>query len=249
MPFDTLRAGPVRQRVWSAGRLLILAVALLATYGLSFLAAIRVANHAREVKVPDLRGQSVAAATDLLTDAGLVLKVDPQRRSDAKVPADHVLSQEPDPGTVLRLQRAVRVRVSDGQKDPEIPSVIGQTERTAEITLAQNHITLGSRAEIQTADYPAETIIAQDPPGKDRGTSVSVLVNRGGAGLTYVMPDLIGTLGTQVQTLLRKRNFRVTIVAEVAYPGLAPGVVVQQTPRAGFQLAPGDAISLEVVGR
>ncbi len=64
--------------------------------------------------------------------------------------------------------------------------------------------------------------------------------------MTYVMPDLIGTPGARVADLLRRRLFRVTILGEVPYPGLPAGTVVRQTPQAGFQIAPGDPITLEV---
>jgi beta-lactam-binding protein with PASTA domain len=53
-----------------------------------------VANHAREVSVPNLAGESVDEANRLLTRVGLVLKVD-QRRADPKVPADRIISQDP----------------------------------------------------------------------------------------------------------------------------------------------------------
>ena len=65
MRFD-LKARPVRKRVWNAGRFFLLAAALAITFGVFFLAALRVATRAREVKVPDLRGMSVAEATTAL---------------------------------------------------------------------------------------------------------------------------------------------------------------------------------------
>ncbi len=47
-----------------------------------------------------------------------------------------------------------------------------------------------------------------------------MLVNHGGAGLTYVMPDLIGTFGKQVGGRMRSRGFRITTNLTVPYPGL-----------------------------
>ena len=236
----------VRQRVWSAGRLLVLVGALGATYGVFFLAAMRIASNAREVKVPNVQGQSVAAATVLLANAGLALKVDPIRKADPKVPADHVLAQDPAAGTVLRRQRAVRIRVSDGQKDPVIPSVIGQLERAAEITLLQANVQIAERAEIRSGAYESGSVVAQTPPPKSRSATVSLLINRGNTGATYVMPDLIGTLSVRAEAVLRRLEFRISTVADVPYPGLPPGIVVRQTPQAGFQVAKGELISLEV---
>ena len=75
---------------------------------------------------------------------------------------------------------------------------------------------------------------------------MTLLVNRGEADLSYVMPDVIGTLGLRSADMLRTLDFRVTISGEAAYPGLPPGIVVRQTPQAGFQVARNAVIALEV---
>lgn len=225
---------------------MILAAALGATFFAFFLTAVRVATRAREVKVPDIRGRTVAEATSMLAGAGLSIREEPPRRPDPKIPADHILWQEPEPGAVLRSQRAVRIRVSDGQRAPVLPDVTGQPDRTAELTLAQEGVQVTGRDEIRTGDYPADTVVAQDPPGRGRGAGITLLVNRGQIGASYVMPDLIGTPGLLVQDLLRKRGLRVTISATVPYPGIPPGVVIRQTPQAGFQIGDRELISLEV---
>ncbi|MEO8069959.1 MAG: PASTA domain-containing protein [Acidobacteriota bacterium] len=229
----------------TAGRLVVLAVALAITYGTFFLTAMRVANRAREVAVPDLRGRSVSEANDALLATGLILKVD-GRRADPKVPAEHVLTQEPEPGAVLRRQRNVRVRVSDGTRNPEVPSVIGQMERTAEIVLAQEGVTIESRAEVRLIGYPTGAVVAQDPAPKGRGARVALLINRGDSAESFVMPDVIGLMGVRVVDILRRRGFRVTVADEVPYPGLPTGIVVRQTPRAGFRIGAEEPVQLEV---
>ena len=76
---------------------------------------------------------------------------------------------------------------------------------------------------------------------------MTLLVNRGERGQSYVMPDLIGTLGSRaVEVLRQRRPFRVTIGAVVSYPGLPPGIVVKQMPQPGYQIGFGDAVTLEV---
>src|SRR5215475_12263376 len=73
-------------RVWGAGRLLLVAAALVLTYGAFFLAAMRVTTRARDVKVPDVRGKLVTEANATLSGAGLALRIDPVRRADPSVP-------------------------------------------------------------------------------------------------------------------------------------------------------------------
>jgi beta-lactam-binding protein with PASTA domain len=237
---------PLRARVWTAGRLFVLFAALAATFGAFFLTSLQVATRAREVQVPDVRGRAVAEATAALAEVGLAIRIDPIRRADAQVPVDHVLSQDPEPGSVLRRQRGVRVRVSDGQRDPSVPAVVGQSELAADGVLQREGVNVDVRSEIRSLTYPAGTVVAQDPPANNRGPAVMLLVNRGEAAPTFVMPDVIGTVGARTAEVLRRRNFRVAITAEVQYPGIPPGVVVDQSPRAGFQVSPNDTIALQI---
>jgi serine/threonine-protein kinase len=250
-PRQTLRlrrsTSQIGRRVWSAGTWLILLVALGATFGTFFLASMRIATKAREVEVPSLRGLSVEEATAALTQVGLTIRIDPLARPDTEVPADHVLSQDPEPGSTLRRERAIRVRLSEGQRDPALPVTLGQAERAAEIALLESGIEIAARSEIRSADYGTGSVVAQDPPGGTRSSAVSLLVNQGEAGLSFVMPDVIGTLGSQAVNALRAHGFRVAITAEVPYPGLPRGIVVRQTPQAGFQITlDGSPIALEV---
>ena len=75
---------------------------------------------------------------------------------------------------------------------------------------------------------------------------MALLVNRGERGVTFVMPDLIGVNGDRAAEILRDRGFRVAVVASNPYPGVAAGIVLRQSPQAGFQIGPGEPISLEV---
>lgn len=232
--------------MWTAGRWALLLVGLALTYSVFLFASMRIAIKAREVKVPDVHGLAVDEATRILASAGLAVVLDPLRRPDETIPADHVWSQEPEAGAIIRRQRPVRIRVSDGMHAAPIPAVTGESERSAQIRLAQDRIAITQTADIYSAEYPPGVVVAQDPPAKSLAPDVALLVNRGEDGVTYVMPDLIGTPGTRVAAILRRRLFRVAIVGEVPYPDLPSGTVVRQSPQAGYQLAPGDPITLEI---
>jgi beta-lactam-binding protein with PASTA domain len=240
------QANGVRHRVRTAGRFLLLAGGLGLTFGVFFLTSFGVATRAREVRVPDVRGKSLSEATTALAAVGLSAAVDPVRRADAQVPADHVLSQEPDPGNTLRRQRPVFIRVSDGQRDPVVPTVIGQADQAATAILTQSGIAVAARIDVRNADSPVGAVVAQDPPAKGRAQAVTLLVNRGLPDQAFVMPDLIGTIGARTAEVLRSHNFRVAPLAMVAYPGLPSGVVVRQTPQAGYRTAQDELIVLEV---
>jgi eukaryotic-like serine/threonine-protein kinase len=233
-------------RVWSAGKILVLLAALGATFVVSAFLAVRVAVRAREVEVPALAGRTVNAASARLEELGLTLRVDDNPRVDATVPAGHILQQDPAPGVRVRRARSVRVWVSAGEATTTVPDLVGQTERTAQMRLQQDGLALAAVAEIRSPDYATEAVVAQDPAPSVKGDRVALLVNRGEQTATYVMPDLIGVDGDRAAELLRRRGFRVALAGTQPYPGVPAGVVLRQTPAGGFQIAPGEAIALEV---
>jgi serine/threonine-protein kinase len=232
--------------VWTVGRFLVLLTGLAATFGVFFLAGLRVTTRAREVQIPDLHGKSSAEARASLESLGLVMRIDESKKPDRTVPADHVLDQDPGAGQTVRRQRAVRVRLSDGPRDPVLPRVTDLPERTAEVTLTADQVAIGYRAEVRTTAYGPNVIVAQDPPAGRRAATINLVVNRADAAQSFVTPDLIGSLAVRAADILRSQGFRVAITSEVPYPGLPPGVVVRQTPQPGFRIQASETITLEV---
>src|SRR6266550_758797 len=80
---------PLSHRLRHTGRLLAIGALLIATYLLFAVTAMRVALKVREVPVPDLRNRTVAEATAILENEGLVLSIDESGRLDPKIPAGH----------------------------------------------------------------------------------------------------------------------------------------------------------------
>ena len=232
--------------MWSAGKLVLLGGALLATYVLFAAASMRVALRTREVRVPDFTNRTANEATALAANLGLGMNVDEIRRPDPKVGAGRVLTQEPAAGSVARRQRRVKVWLSAGQRSTMMPLLIGETERTAQLRLTQDGLTLSAVSEMRSPDFAPDVIVAQTPPARSPAARVALLINRGERGASYVMPDLIGVNGERAAEVLRNRNFRVTVAGSSPYPGVSAGIVIRQSPQAGFQIGPGEPISLEV---
>ena len=237
---------PLRPEVVRAGKLLLLVGGLVATFFVFAAIGMRVAVRALEVRVPTLVGKPVEQARAEASELGLVVRIDEARRPDPKIPADHVLDQDPAPGSTARRQRSLRLWVSSGPRIVVAPNLLGESERAAQIRLTQEGVTTATVSEIRDRDYPPDVVIAQDPPPQASTSEVRLLVNRGEDRASYVMPDLIGVSGVRAADLLRAKGFRVSIVAQQSSPGIPPGVVIRQLPAGGYQVHPGDSISLEV---
>jgi serine/threonine-protein kinase len=236
----------LKAQVWTAGKVLVLLAALTATYLIFAVGAMRIALQSREVAVPDFSRLTASEASELATGSGLGVRVEELRRPSPDVPAGHVLGQDPAAGTPLRQQRLVRLWLSAGASAAEVPALAGETERSARLRLTEAGLGLTGVSEIRSDSYASDVVVAQEPLPKVFADRVSLLVNRGEFGASYVMPDLIGVTGDRATAMLRSHGFRAAVVASAPYPGVPAGIVLRQNPQAGFQIAQGEPVSLEV---
>jgi eukaryotic-like serine/threonine-protein kinase len=230
-----------------AARNALLAAALLGALAVSALSTMRVVLSSRDVAVPSLAGRGLGDAGTLAADRGLVLRIE-GRRHDSSVPADHVVAQEPPPGGTLKAHRAVRVWVSLGPRRVSVPPIEGESARTARIALEQAGVPVARVVEIEDA-ATAGTVLVQRPPAGEADLSsggASLLVSRGPGGASYVMPDLIGREAGAVIAALQAAGLKVSDIRYRSYPGVEAGIVLRQSPPAGYPVSSRAALSLDV---
>jgi serine/threonine-protein kinase len=225
----------------------LLAATLLALAAVSAIATMRVVLTSQEVVVPRLLEKRVPEAGALAARHGLLLRVE-GRRHDARVPAESILAQDPAPGSNLKTHRSIRVWLSLGPQRLEVPPVEGEGVRTGRLALEQAQVPVRRVVEVDDA-APEGTILVQRPaPGTAEAApdGASLLVSRGRLGADYLMPDLIGQLVEDALQGLHRAGLKVADVRYRSYPGVAPGVVLRQTPPAGHPASPRASVSLEV---
>lgn len=248
--------------------LVLLIVALL-----SALTAMRLAIHGREVVVPDLRGKTPVEARRLAEDSGLTTLAERNYYSPT-VAEGRVLSQMPSAGTIVRRGWEVRLALSLGPQRVAIPQAVGDSERAADINIAQRGLELGSTARVSVSSATAGLVIAQNPPASATDISapkISLLVAQT-SPQAFVMPSFVGQpLGSATITL-RDAGFsvgRVTMSApaapatpDTASPGASPtaanpppaesispspaSIIVTQDPAPGTKVLAGAAINFTV---
>lgn len=182
----------MRQFFRIALRVLILSAVFLA----SALTAMRFAIHGREVAVPKLMGLSSADADRSALASGLYTFVE-NRFYSSDVPEGRILSQLPPVGEVVRRGTRVRVAVSLGPQKLEIPNLVGQSQRAAEMNISRRGLELGTVAVAAIPGAPPDQVVAQSPPPNSSNVAspkVSLLVSAApepGVGL-YLTPDFVG---------------------------------------------------------
>src|SRR5207302_8284136 len=179
---------------------------------------------------------------------GLVFKPASSRFS-SEVPEGQILLQFPPAGTRLKVNRTVRALVSLGERRFAVPNLVGTSLRAAQLTLAQRKLALGKTLYTHTSDGDSSTVVYQLPrPGTQEGSdpSVDILISLGPPAEYFIMPDVIGKSADLVASRARNEGFRLGKVNFRKYPGVEPGVVIQQKPQAGYRLTKSDVVLLDV---
>jgi beta-lactam-binding protein with PASTA domain len=251
-------------------RFVLLALVLLVVALMSALTAMRFAIHGREVSVPDLGGKTPAEARRIADAAGFQMDIERQYYSPT-VPEGRILSQLPVPGTQVRRGWQIRVAESLGPQRVEIPNVLGESQRAAEINIRRRGLDVGALAQIGMRDAPADQVLGQSPPPNASGIAapkISLLTTEAAPPQAFLMPNFTGQALGGVTLVLQDAGFRlgsVSIAPSVPSPPVpvadssaatlppppppqpAPAsVIVSQNPAPGAKIVTGATVSFEV---
>lgn len=238
--------------------MLLVAVALLAA-----ITTMHFVIHGAEVRVPALKGMTVAEARSQTSGLGLDLDVD-NRYYSGDVATGHILTQSPAPGTVVRREWRVRVAESLGPQKVDVPQTVGMDERVAALELRRAGLEVGVTARLPYDKAPDGTVLAQDPPAHAQGIaqpSINLLVAAAEDNPPdgFVMPDLTGLPVVAAQADLAREGIKSAVLRFVDVPvapvgsGLAaptplvrPGAVTAQQPAAGARVDQSAMVRLTV---
>lgn len=224
-------------------------LALLIVFLSSAVLSSRIIQKGEIVSVPDISGKTLAEAERDLARKRLLLQEKGIEFSD-RYERGRIISQEPQAGSKIRTNHAVRVAVSGGSEMVDVPALVGRSLEAASKLLSENGLQRGLISQIHTGRYAAGRIIAQEPaPGGQkikRTAPLNFLVSQGEIEPKYLMPDLIGRKAGPSLPRLRELGFKVSDVRYAYYPGLEAGVIIKQFPPQGFGISKRGLISLEV---
>ena len=254
----------------AAGSLAMFLVALVAAF-----TSMRLAIHGREVDVPALSGLSDDAAADAARKLGLNLSVE-NRFYSAGVAPNHVLSQSPAAGSLVRRGGQIRVTESLGGQNVSVPDVTGQTERPATLMLRRLQLDLGNTAHLPAPGTPGVVLTQSPPPnsGGVFGPRVSILVadpQSDAPAQAYIMPALVGLTIANANAKLSSANLHIAAATDPSYapppaestpgaptdPAVPPdvstpppvsssAVIASQSPQPGHRITRNDPIRVTV---
>ncbi|MEW6671758.1 MAG: PASTA domain-containing protein [Thermodesulfobacteriota bacterium] len=227
----------------------VLLICFLAVVGISaYLTITLIIRSEDTVVVPDLNGKDVVYVLKILTDLGLNAKVKGSEYHDA-VPMNHVIYQEPEPGTEIKKGRDIRIVISKGTLAVPTPNLVGLPLYQARIILEENGLCQGKASTTYSDRVKKDEVMAQVPlPGAmiTRSTCVDLLTSLGIRPGAYKMPDLMGSPLEEAILLIESSNLLVGNIKSVTSGSGAVNAIVGQEPAPGDRVFEGGSVNLEV---
>ena len=236
-----------RDRMEWIFRIALLAFILMSVAFLSAITAMRFAIQGREVVMPNVVGQKMPEAEQMLRGRGIGVQV--EDRTYNPVPVDMVLRQSPPPGMKVKVGQSAHVIVSLGPQSATIPPLIDLTLRTARIELLRGGLQTGEVSSAYLGGAGTDVVLQQDPaPGTSNVTSphVDMLVSLGPRPAAYVMPELIGQSLNEAESKLTGIGLKSPKLTLTPLPGGLHGTVLGQTPARGARLEASTQVELQI---
>src|SRR5438067_1945092 len=204
------------------------------------------------VPVPNVVGQTQAAATSAITSAGLTAGTVTQQ-SSTTVASGNVISESPAAGTSVASGSAVNLVVSSGAPAPAqvaVPNVVGQTEAAATSAISAAALTVGAVTQQSSTTVASGNVISESPAAGTSvasGAAVSLVVSSGAPAPGQVaVPNVVGQTQAAATSAISGAGFTVGAVAQESSTTVASGSVISQNPAAGADSASGSAVDLVV---
>ncbi len=199
-----------------------------------------------DTKVPAVIGLTEYNAERLIVQAGFRPRTR-EKTYHASAAEGTIVRQSPAPKSVEPKGTVVALDISLGQREEEVPAVVGLTYAQAVLALDNAGLDVGRRNEIGN-EAPRGQVLASSPPAGSRvpvPTPVNLTISTGPA--TIEMPDLTGQTASQARSLLEQLGFRPSVKVD-SFSTMPVNTVVAQTPVAGRSAKAGTRVSITVSG-
>ncbi|HOB51551.1 MAG TPA: PASTA domain-containing protein [Acidobacteriota bacterium] len=202
----------------------------------------------REVVVPNLAGIEKEVALDLLKKNRLGGMITGTRFS-SDFPAGQVIQQMPEAGSRVKVGKQVKLVLSEGRKQVEVPRLVGLTLREAQAVLGQVGLRIGLISRAALLASPREQIVEQIPVAGERNIAtpyVNLLVNVPSGDFNYVMPDFRGLEAHDVSSFLNRNGFLLRPTEHEVSFTQRPGLILMHYPEPGYPFSRSSPITLVV---
>ncbi|MDZ5711607.1 Stk1 family PASTA domain-containing Ser/Thr kinase [Jeotgalibacillus haloalkalitolerans] len=221
----------------------ILALIFILLLGGGLMAAMGMFGPA-QIQVPDVTGENIEDAEEVITEAGLTVG-DIVYEPNEQVEEDIVLRSSPKATRSVDEGERINLTVSSGKETIEVDGYVGRNFDNSEELIREAGFT-DIEPEERYDDSAAGTILEQDPREGEEvvpGDTVMRLVISQGPEQSEV-PDLTGYTAEEIAAYEQETGISVTITREEYSGEYAAGTVISQNPEAGTMVEVGGNINV-----
>ena len=220
----------------------LLVVLLLIVAGVLFLVGRNLGQSKANIDVPNVVGRQVLEATTELTNAGFKVSTS---NEESDRPEGEVLAQDPKDGSKAEEGSTVRLTVSGGVGQAEVPNVVGRTSSAAQ-TIITDAGFVPEVIEEASDTVAVGQVISQTPPGGNQAPKRSVVQIKVSSGVAQVpVPNVVGQTESSASNQLGQAGFKVETTNQSSTT-VPAGRVISQDPPPGQERAKGDTVNLVI---
>ena len=202
----------------------------------------------KTITVMDLKGKNLDSAMKQLESEGFKGTVFDTAYTSELNPST-IVDQYPLPGQYVKHGRTIRLKISQLEKMIEVPSLVGQSRRSAEIVIQQLGLVIDSVYLEYNPDYPRGTVAWQFPKEGDqikKGLGLQITVSQGLPPDFFQVPQLFGLSMKKAKSELLKARLKLGKVSYQQNEDLVPYTVLDQSISPGTVLDKSTTIDLIV---
>ncbi len=199
---------------------------------------------AAALAAPDLRGKSATQAQQQLQRLGLRATV--AQESSDKVAQDHVIRQDPAPGTKLAKNDVVALVVSGGLPRVQVPDVksysVADAQRSLQTVKLKSKVT-----QTYSASVPAGQVIDVSPPvgaSVRQGATIALTVSQGVKPIA--VPSIVSLSVDAARAKLKALGLSLTVGQQSESDTIPANTIVSQDPQSGVTIAPNGSVTAVV---
>ncbi|MBF7095853.1 Stk1 family PASTA domain-containing Ser/Thr kinase [Alkalibacter mobilis] len=219
------------------------AIAVVVIVGLIFVASI---FKVKDVQVPKVEGMEMTEAISLIEEAGLNYEIE-KRENHPNIPENHVISQNPASSTYIKESQTVKLTVSEGPREVEVPDVIGKFEVEGIQELENFNFVVKEINRQFNEEIEKDIIYDQNPmPGLvlKEGSEIILYVSKGKD--TVIMEDYKGKTVEEAKAAIQAAGLQVGNITEVVSEQFDKGLIIDQNPKSNEEVPRNSVVTLTV---
>ena len=204
-------------------------------------------KHGESMQVPNTIAMRYEEAKDLLEKRELRV-VKAGEKYDSKLPFGYVLEQNPRPERMVKRGRRVYLTISVGERDIEVPELLGLSETNAIERLKSSGLRPGD-IDYQYSNELRDVVIGQSHPAKaliKANSAIDLIVSNGKPVGNARVPELLGKSLKSSERELKKAGLQLGHVRYELNEQLLPNTVIAQDLEAGKEVPHGTSLDLVV---